>query len=61
MKIANLIKYTGKIIFNKNQPIGTPRKVLDVSLVKKFGWKPKYSLEEALRKTYEKKFIDPNT
>ena len=30
-------------------------------LVKKFGWKTKYSLEEALRKTYEKKFIDPNT
>ena len=29
--------------------------------IKKFGWKTKYSLEEALRKTYEKKFIDPNT
>ena len=60
MKIADLIKYSGKIIFDKKNPAGTPRKVLDISLVKKFGWKPNYSLECALSKTYKKKFIDIN-
>ena len=60
MKMADLIKYSGKIIFDKKNPTGTPRKVLDVSLVKKFGWKPNYSLERALIKTYKEKFIDIN-
>ena len=60
MKIADLIKYSGKIIFDKKNPAGTPRKVLDISLVKIFGWKPNYSLECALSKTYKKKFIDIN-
>ena len=35
-------------------------KNIDISLVKKFGWKPKYSLERALIKTYKEKFIDIN-
>ena len=59
-KIVDLIKYSGKIIFDKKNPAGTPRKVLDISLVKKFGWKPNYSLERALIKTYKEKFIDIN-
>jgi GDP-L-fucose synthase len=56
IKIADLVKYKGKIIFDKDQPTGTPRKVLDVSLVKKYGWKAKHSLEEGIKKTYKKKF-----
>ena len=59
-KIVDLIKYSGKIIFDKKDPAGTPRKVLDISLVKKFGWKPNYSLKRALIKTYKEKFIDIN-
>ena len=55
-KIANLVKYKGKIIFDKNQPTGTPRKVLDISLAKKYGWKTKHSFEEGIKKTYKKKF-----
>ena len=30
------------------------------SKLQKFGWKPNYSLECALSKTYKKKFIDIN-
>ena len=55
-KIANLVKYKGKIIFDKNQPTGTPRKVLDISLAKKYGWKTKHSFEEGIKQTYKKKF-----
>ena len=56
MTIADLVKYKGKIIFDKDKPIGTPRKVLDVSLVNKYGWRAKYSLENSIKETYEKKF-----
>jgi len=42
-----LIKYELK------KPNGTPRKVLDVSLAKMYGWKHKIKLEEAILKTYQ--------
>ena len=49
---ANLImKHLGvkiKISYLKNKPNGTMRKVLDVSLAKKYGWKYKTSLKKGL-------------
>ena len=41
-----------KIRFDLSKPNGTPRKVLDISLAKKYGWKPKIQLKEAILKTY---------
>ena len=41
-----------KIIFDLSKPNGTPRKVLDISLAKKYGWRPKIKLKEAILKTY---------
>ena len=41
-----------KIGFDLSKPNGTPRKVLDISLAKKFGWRPKIKLKEAILKTY---------
>ena len=35
-----------------NKPNGTPRKVIDVSLAKKYGWKSKIDLKKAIRLTY---------
>ena len=29
-----------------------PKKLLDVSLAKKYGWRPKIKLKEAILKTY---------
>jgi GDP-L-fucose synthase len=37
-----------KISYLKNKPNGTMRKVLDVSLAKKYGWKYKTSLKKGL-------------
>jgi len=53
--ILNLIypKQKVKIVYDKTKPNGTPRKVLDISLAKKYGWKPKYNLKNALLKAYE--------
>ena len=41
-----------KIGFDSSKPNGTPRKVLDISLAKKYGWRPKIKLKEAILKTY---------
>tara|TARA_B100001996_G_scaffold293241_1_gene233412 strand:- start:432 stop:689 length:258 start_codon:yes stop_codon:yes gene_type:complete len=42
-----------KIIYDLSKPNGTPRKVLDVSLAKSYGWKSKTNLKDAILKTYE--------
>ncbi|MDB3888770.1 GDP-L-fucose synthase [Candidatus Pelagibacter sp.] len=41
-----------KINYDLKKPNGTPRKVLDISLCKKYGWKPKSGLENSILKTY---------
>ena len=40
-------------LYDKTKPNGTPRKVMDISLAKKYGWKPKTKIENAILKTYE--------
>ena len=52
--MIKLIVPTKKIIiqYDKTKPNGTPRKVLDVSLEKKYGWRAKTTLKEAITKTY---------
>tara|TARA_B110000971_G_C19939128_1_gene467882 strand:- start:260 stop:1198 length:939 start_codon:yes stop_codon:yes gene_type:complete len=41
------------IKFDTSKPNGTPRKVLDVSLAKKYGWKYRINLNESIQKTYK--------
>ena len=41
-----------KIVFDKSKPNGTPRKVLDISLAKKYGWRAQTNIEEAIKITY---------
>ena len=48
-----------KIKFDLSKPNGTPRKVLDIKLSKKYGWKPKIGLDEAITRTY-KSFLENN-
>jgi len=38
------MNYKGSIILDKSKPDGTPRKIIDSSIAKKYGWKPKFSL-----------------
>ncbi len=40
-----------KLKFNRNFPDGTKRKVLDISIIKKLGWKPKINLINGLEQT----------
>jgi len=41
-----------KIKYDLSKPNGTPRKVLNVSLAKKYGWKHKTNLKNAILETY---------
>ena len=50
--IMKMLNYNVKIKFDKSKPNGVPRKLLDISLAKKYGWKAKTSLEAGFWKTY---------
>jgi GDP-L-fucose synthase len=51
--VSEVIGYRGKIVFDSSKPDGTPRKVLDSSRIRNLGWKPKHSLADGIRTTYE--------
>ena len=42
-----------KIKYDHSKPNGTPRKVLDISLAKKYGWVSKTKLNQAISETYK--------
>lgn len=50
--IASIVGYKGSIDFDLTKPDGTPRKLLDVSLLNRLGWKSKIELKEGLEQTY---------
>lgn len=43
--------YQGDTCWDSTKPDGTPRKLLDISTVKSFGWEPTISLSEGVRRT----------
>ena len=47
-KIKKIMNYEGEIIWDSSKPDGTPRKLLDSSLAKKYGWKANVSLEDRI-------------
>ena len=51
--IADVVGYTGKIVWDTSKPNGTPRKVLNVDKIKSLGWEPTLDLKEGLQKTFE--------
>ena len=55
--ISAKIDFQGEVVWDKNKPDGTPKKLLDVSKFKKFGWEAKIGLEEGLD-TAIKEFSD---
>lgn len=52
-EVANVVGFKGDIVFDESKPDGTPRKLLDNSLINKLGWKPRISLKEGLIETYK--------
>ena len=52
-KVARIVGYEGKIMWDTTRPNGTPRKLLDVSKAKAMGWETKVDLDEGIRLAYE--------
>ncbi len=50
-KVLKILNINTKVYYDKSKPTGTPRKLLDCTIAKKNGWKPKISLDEGLKKT----------
>jgi GDP-L-fucose synthase len=51
--IRRVVGYSGEVVFDPSKPDGTPRKLLDSSRIQALGWRPRISLEEGIRTTYE--------
>jgi len=50
--IADVVGFSGEIIFDLERPNGTPRKLLDTTRIERFGWKPQIDLETGIATTY---------
>ena len=51
--ICSIVGFRGKLVFDTSKPDGTPRKLLDVSKMTKFGWKAKWPLKEGINNSYK--------
>jgi GDP-L-fucose synthase len=52
-KVAHAVGYTGETRWDTNKPDGTPRKLLDVSLLRETGWNARISLDEGIADTVD--------
>ncbi|PWL19833.1 MAG: GDP-fucose synthetase [Altererythrobacter sp. XM-24bin4] len=50
--VADITGFKGTIKTDPSQPDGTPRKLLDVSRLKRLGWQASIDLEEGIQQTY---------
>ncbi len=50
-KIADITKFKGKILWDLSKPEGTPKKLLDISRIKKMGWEAKIDLDTGIEQT----------
>lgn len=51
--IAETTGYTGEILTDPSKPDGTPRKLMDISLLKNTGWAPAIGFREGLAAAYQ--------
>jgi GDP-L-fucose synthase len=51
--ICDVVDFRGGLKWDRSKPNGTPRKLLDVSKIKKLGWQPTISLRDGVVQLYE--------
>lgn len=51
--IASIVGYEGELDWDTTKPDGTPRKLLDVALLKRLGWQSTINLSDGLTDTYK--------
>lgn len=50
--VAEIVQYSGKIVYDKTKPDGVNKKLLDVTRLHDFGWCEKISLSEGINIVY---------
>jgi len=50
--VAEIVGFSGELVFDTSKPDGTPRKLLDVAKVHSLGWKAQIGLRDGLTDTY---------
>lgn len=50
--ICKTLEYNGSINWDTSKPDGTPKKLLNVDRLFSYGWRPKVSLQEGIRRAY---------
>lgn len=51
--IKDIIGFDGEISWDTTKPNGTPKKLIDSTLIHKLGWKPRMSLTQGIQDTYD--------
>ncbi|MEC7063591.1 MAG: GDP-L-fucose synthase [Bacteroidota bacterium] len=52
-EIKKIVGFEGELLWDKNKPDGTPRKLLDVTKAKQSGWESSITLLDGIRMTYD--------
>ena len=51
--VSRIVGFEGTLEFDRSKPDGTPRKLLDVSRLRRLGWQPAWSLKDGIAQTYD--------
>lgn len=51
--VARVLGFKGVLCFDASKPDGTPRKLMDVSLIHSLGWHHRVALEDGIGRTWE--------
>jgi len=51
--VKKTVGFKGNLEFDTSRPDGTPKKQLDTNRIQSLGWRPRVTLEEGLKRTYE--------
>jgi len=51
--VSDVVGYRGEIQYDTSKPDGAPRKLLEISRIRKLGWMPRMMLREGIAHAYE--------
>ena len=58
--IREIVGFEGVVIWDSAKPDGTPRKLLDIELIKSLGWRPSIDLIDGITSVYQSYLNDEN-
>lgn len=51
--MRSVVGYTGEVVFDSERPDGTPRKIMDNSIIRSMGWRPQVEIADGLARMYQ--------